>query len=462
MPGGGYTTVEPAHIMGTDLVKASGSNIIVIDISWRVGPYGFLSSRAVADDPSASLNNGIKDIIMALQWTRDHVSSFGGDPGHVTVGGVSAGAGALAVLQTAYGGQNKTMNSLYHALAGNEPFSPPFFTPDQFQTVYDNLTAALNCTGSNSMSCLRSAPIAALQKANVPFPLPGANSTAMFTWSPSIDGLLIPDTTASLLRAGRGHAVPALWGDDANGGSTFIRIANYSTPTLGAAAAFLRNTWPQLTATQAANGLALYNSSNVPQLTTNQTTPNLGAYYDELIVAYDDIAVRCPSLALGALSHPASLALGGGNSSNGTSMSKGRNAPKTWSFIYNVTNPLFPPKLALGATHGEEVSAVFGPQSLMPADATPLSQLQVTQLQAYWTSFIRFYDPNVGRGNSSGPMWSPYVGGQAGGVGDPKESETALQMWFQNDTTTTAMQGISELQRARCAYWDLQAPSMLL
>jgi para-nitrobenzyl esterase len=77
-------------------VLASSGNAIVVTINYRLGAFGFL-------DPSTSgsarsrhdTNVGFRDVIFALQWVRDNVAAFGGDPGRVTPFGESAGAGLV-------------------------------------------------------------------------------------------------------------------------------------------------------------------------------------------------------------------------------------------------------------------------------------------------------------------------------------------------------------------------------
>ncbi len=90
--GGGNTIGDGGSYNGAML--AANQNVVVITINYRLGPFGWFAHPDLArgnplDD---SGNYGTLDIIAALEWTRDNVAAFGGDPGNVTVFGESAGA----------------------------------------------------------------------------------------------------------------------------------------------------------------------------------------------------------------------------------------------------------------------------------------------------------------------------------------------------------------------------------
>jgi para-nitrobenzyl esterase len=66
--------------------------VVCVSANYRLGSDGYLSLDGVPD------NRGTLDQIAALQWVRDNIASFGGDPGRVTVFGESAGAMSIAHL----------------------------------------------------------------------------------------------------------------------------------------------------------------------------------------------------------------------------------------------------------------------------------------------------------------------------------------------------------------------------
>lgn len=71
------------------------NGVIVVAPNYRLGVEGFMPVEGAPD------NRGLLDWIAALEWVRDNIAAFGGDPARVTVSGQSAGAGAVAALMVA-------------------------------------------------------------------------------------------------------------------------------------------------------------------------------------------------------------------------------------------------------------------------------------------------------------------------------------------------------------------------
>src|SRR5579872_4628392 len=74
--------------------------IIVVNVNYRLGVFGFLAHPGLTKESPhrASGNYGLADQIMALQWVRDNIARFGGNPGNGTIFGESAGASDVNAL----------------------------------------------------------------------------------------------------------------------------------------------------------------------------------------------------------------------------------------------------------------------------------------------------------------------------------------------------------------------------
>lgn len=90
--GGGYSTgscIEQPCYDGHNLCEKG--DVVVVSINHRLNSLGFLDLSAYGEEYKYSGNLGMLDIVAALEWVRDNIAQFGGDPGNVTVFGQSGG-----------------------------------------------------------------------------------------------------------------------------------------------------------------------------------------------------------------------------------------------------------------------------------------------------------------------------------------------------------------------------------
>jgi para-nitrobenzyl esterase len=73
-------------------------DIVVVTINYRLGVLGFANLGEALDMPQIPSNLGVRDQIAALEWIRDNIAAFGGDPRRVTIAGESAGSIAVSML----------------------------------------------------------------------------------------------------------------------------------------------------------------------------------------------------------------------------------------------------------------------------------------------------------------------------------------------------------------------------
>ena len=100
--GGGFTTgsASAPGYDGTQL--AHRGDVVVVSINHRLNLFGFLYLAELAGPAYADSGNvGMLDCVAALQWVRQNIAAFGGDPGNVTIFGQSGGASKVAVLMAA-------------------------------------------------------------------------------------------------------------------------------------------------------------------------------------------------------------------------------------------------------------------------------------------------------------------------------------------------------------------------
>jgi para-nitrobenzyl esterase len=97
--GGGFRNGSGAEAW-YDGAALARRGVVVVTLNYRLGALGFLAHESLeAESPLATSGNyGLLDQVAALEWLRDHVEAFGGDPGSVTIFGQSAGAGSVRAL----------------------------------------------------------------------------------------------------------------------------------------------------------------------------------------------------------------------------------------------------------------------------------------------------------------------------------------------------------------------------
>ena len=97
--GGGYSSGS-----GHDLpcyegrALAEKGDVVTITLNHRLNLLGYADLTALGGVFSNSVNLGMQDIVKALEWVRDNIAYFGGDPGNVTIAGQSGGAGKVSTL----------------------------------------------------------------------------------------------------------------------------------------------------------------------------------------------------------------------------------------------------------------------------------------------------------------------------------------------------------------------------
>jgi para-nitrobenzyl esterase len=97
--GGGfsYGSANTPRIAGANLARRG--DVVVVTVNHRLNIFGFLDLAELGGPQFAhSGNAGVLDLVATLEWVRDNVANFGGDPGNVTIFGQSGGGGKVSAL----------------------------------------------------------------------------------------------------------------------------------------------------------------------------------------------------------------------------------------------------------------------------------------------------------------------------------------------------------------------------
>jgi carboxylesterase type B len=178
---------------------ASQGDMIVVTFNYRGTIFGFPNSPALPIDQQ---NLGIRDHRAALEWLRDNLASFGGDPDQITVGGQSSGADSWAALAYTYPNDYIARGLLLesgHPLAA-EPSGDP---SEEFHRIAGVVGCRNKSDSAEELRCMKTIPAQTLRDAISP------NFINMFAvpngGTPMIDNITLftPDEYLKRGNAGR-------------------------------------------------------------------------------------------------------------------------------------------------------------------------------------------------------------------------------------------------------------------
>ena len=339
--GGGNTdggTDTPLYY-GASLAK---HGVVVVTAQYRLGIFGFFAHHELTKESPhhASGNYALLDQIAAMQWVRDNIAAFGGDPNNVTIFGESAGAEDIGLLMA-----SPLTKGLFHrAIAQSGPLRRVYPSLDVQERICESLAEALDAPRQDQIAFLRGLPASALV---------AAVSHRPFCRRITVDGYVLQDQPLKLYAEGKQHAVPFMLGNTLREG--------FSAVAPGA----LRETIH-----------AQYGSLESPVLDlyrVNGTMLPPDRLYGDAAVQYGtDQAHRC-RVVLTGLQHQ-----------------KTHQAFYQFEFARNL--PGRPPN---SSTHADDLAFTFGEPALREWGLESVADRTLSdQMQSYWTNFAKTGDPN--------------------------------------------------------------------
>jgi para-nitrobenzyl esterase len=207
--GGAFSNGNSA-IPGYDGHAFARDGVVLVSLNYRLGIDGF------AQLPDAPANRGLLDQIAALEWVRDNIAAFGGDPGNVTIFGESAGAMSVTTLLSvprAQGLFTRAVTQSGAAQAAADPADAALVTKELGLAIGREPTAAsLAEVGLPELIQAQTA----VRDALVTQPDPGRFGATIVASSmafiPVIDGDLVPVHPLAGIAEGAGSAAPLLTG----------------------------------------------------------------------------------------------------------------------------------------------------------------------------------------------------------------------------------------------------------
>lgn len=171
--GGAFVTGGGAMPWYHGAALAEHDDVVVVTINYRLGAFGF----------TGDTNCGLADQVAALEWVRDTIEAFGGDPGNVTVFGESAGGASVVALLAV-----PAARPLFARAWAMSPSLTQLRSARRAERARADLLAAAGVDDLAHLARLDTDRLLVAQSA-----LLGAAPDAITAFAPTVDGTLVPE-----------------------------------------------------------------------------------------------------------------------------------------------------------------------------------------------------------------------------------------------------------------------------
>ena len=352
--GGGYILGSSATPL-YDGAAVARRGCVYVSVNYRLGALGCLDLSSLSThDITIDSNLYLRDLVLALQWVRDNIAEFGGDPGNVTIFGESAGACITATLLAVPAAEGLFARAISESPASGLVRSKE--VADEFANRFAHLLGTRKPDAANALMQASAEQLVEAQHRLIDQGM--HNRLGAFPIGPVFGDDVLPLDPVEAMRSGRAHRVPLIVGTNAEEGRLFTR--------------FLR--------------MLPTNQSMIEELLAD-TEP---ATRERITAAYPGYPAPSACIQLGGDFAFSSAAWQ-------IAEAHGNHAP-TYLYRYD-----FAPRTlrwsGLGATHATELLAVFDVYrtrfgALLTAAADRRAALRVSnQVQRRWRSFSRTGSP---------------------------------------------------------------------
>lgn len=349
-------TYRGAHLVQT-------GEALYVSLNYRIGALGFMDFSSFSGPRRVFDSNlGLRDQVAALEWVRDNIANFGGDPENVTIFGESAGGISVTSLMCI-----PAARGLFHRAYAQSAAPSSAYSPELHASWARDLLQILNVPLSDAAEALSTLPASALVRAtnHLTSKIGPADKPGSLSVSPVVDGDFLPEHPLDIFMKGKSAPVPLVLGTMAREGALFAKIVDILPSTPDRIEKMFAGTDPSAQS----RVLAAYPGYPSKERSV-EISGDLVFWYPSTVVAESHSLV----------------------------------AP-TWSYRYDFATPMMN-LLGFGATHAMDVPVMFGETrepitralSLL-GGAAALRELSA-RFQGTLLSLAKTGDP--------GPDWPPY------------------------------------------------------
>lgn len=217
--GGRFTIPGPNSPFYNGQYLADNEDVVVVTINYRLGIFGFSGA------PGIEQNAGLRDQRSAIEWLRDNIAGFGGDPDRIIIFGQSAGGSAVDYWSYAYEHDPIVAGVISHSGTALS-FLPN--TVEYSLSIYNNVTNAVGCGNTtDTLSCIRSKNVTDILSAALKVPTLPTLALPQAAFHPTIDNTIVFANYTSLGQSGSFARIPYLAGNG-NYEAGFYRISAFN------------------------------------------------------------------------------------------------------------------------------------------------------------------------------------------------------------------------------------------
>ncbi len=193
--GGGFTSGSGNWLLYDGARLARRQDVVVVPVTHRLNVFGYLFLEELGGDAFKGASNvGMLDIVAALEWVRDNIAQFGGNPNNVTIFGQSGGGGKVAALLGM-----PPAKGLFHRAIGMSGSLINGVPKDRATATAERFMSAL---GVKTPSEMRDLPVEQLREVYT--------KTQGLQLQPTVDGRTLPDGPFAPTAPAVSAAVPLL------------------------------------------------------------------------------------------------------------------------------------------------------------------------------------------------------------------------------------------------------------
>ncbi|KAA1250275.1 carboxylesterase/lipase family protein [Mycobacterium simiae] len=218
--GGGYilgSSATPIY----DGAALARRGCVYVSVNYRLGALGCLDLSSLSTpDITIHSNLYLRDLVLALQWIRDNIAEFGGDPSNVTIFGESAGAHIIATLLAVPAAKDLFAQAISESPAAG--MVRPREIAAEFATRFADLLGARPQDAAHAVMQATPAQLVEAQHRLIDQGM--QKRLGAFPIGPTIGDDCLPIDPIEAMRSGQSHKVPLIVGTNADEGRLFTRF----------------------------------------------------------------------------------------------------------------------------------------------------------------------------------------------------------------------------------------------